>query len=171
MNDERDPRGRALSKEDAAYLVASGDFTVDELAEAQARVARGELDEGERQTREHAVSLTLSTREISLHLDIPMDAVQSLHVDGDLFAFSHDDELRYPTWQLTGDPARPLLPGLPALVRAFPTDWSPAGVLAFMTTPKSAARIDGVPATPIDWLLNGGDVDVLKGSIDSFLQS
>ncbi|MFF1633502.1 hypothetical protein [Leifsonia sp. NPDC058248] len=169
--DERRVTRSGLSPEQVDYLIESGDFTPKELADAQARVARGDLAAEERATRQQAIDESLGLSEVAELLGASTEDVDRRRVDGALFAFRANHEFRYPTWQFTGDPQRPVLPGLERLVQALPTDWPPAGIRGFMLTPQRSARIDGVPATPVEWLVAGGDPQVLSDILNSFLQS
>lgn len=171
MTEEPQARGSSLSNEQITYLIESGSFTAEELAEAQARIARGELAEAERRTQLAAIRASLSAAEVAAQLGVDVDEVDRLRDAGNLFAFAADGELRYPTWQFTGDLRRPVLPGLALLVSAFPDDMHPASVRGFMSTPQSSARIDGVAVTPVAWLQHGGDPQLLTDIIDSFLMS
>lgn len=168
---KRQPRGGALSDEQVAYLIESGAFTAEEFAETEAEVARGELAEEERKTRLGAIAASLSSTEVALRLGIDASRVRHRQAKGSLYAFKVGGKRRYPIWQFTDDPAQPVLPGLAKLVEAFPDDWHPAGILGFMTTPQSSARIDGVRVTPVAWLLRGGDPQVLTAILGGFLQS
>ena len=40
-----------------------------------------------------------------------------------------------------------------------------------MQTPQDSARPDGVRLTPVEWLVRGGDVQLLVDILDSFLMS
>lgn len=171
MTHHRSSRGRPLTPSQAAYLIETGEFTAAELEQAQAAVARGELAESERQTRQHAINASLDTAQVAARLRISVEDVDQLRDERELFAFRIADRAHYPLWQFTGDPIQPVLPGLAGLVDAFPDDWHPAAILAFMSTPKSSARINGEPVTPVEWMRYGGDVVVLRGILESFLQS
>ncbi|GIT78478.1 hypothetical protein LLS1_01470 [Leifsonia sp. LS1] len=164
-------RTSSLTPEQVDYLLRSGDFTPEELAEAQASIARGELAAEENLTRRQAVEASLSENETARRLIISDDQLTRLRTDGDLYAFRLHGRFRYPLWQFTNEPGRPVLPHLRPLSHAFPHDWHPAGVLAFMSTPKSSTRINGEPVTPIQWLIAGGDPNQLVHIIESFLQS
>lgn len=168
---KRQSHGGALSDEQVAYLIESGEFTAEEFAETEAAVARGELADEERKTRMEAVAASLNSTEVALRLGIDASRVRHRQAKGSLYAFKIGGKRRYPIWQFTDDPAQPVVPGLATLAKAFPDDWHPAGILAFMSTPQRSARIDGAPVTPIQWLLHGGDPQVLTDILDGFLQS
>jgi hypothetical protein len=171
MTNESQSRGSYLSKEQVAFLIESGDFTPEELAETQASIARGDLAAAERKTRLEAINASLSTEEVAAKLGVDIAEVHRRQAEGILFAFTAEGEHRFPNWQFTGEPRRPVLPSLKLLVSAFPKDMHPASIRGFMSTPQSSARIHGVPVTPVDWLLHGGEPQKLRDILDSFLQS
>lgn len=171
MTTESQPRDSSLSEEQIAFLIESGTFTPEELAETQARLARGELAEAERKTRLEGINASFIAEEVATKLGVDIDQVHQRQAEGNLFAFTAEGERRYPTWQFTGDPRQPVLPGLARLASAFPDDMHPASILGFMSTPQDDARIGGVPMTPVAWLLRGGDPQVLRDILDSFLMS
>lgn len=171
MTNEPQPQGSSLSDEQVAFLIESGAFTAEELAETQARIARGDLAEVERNARLEGINASLSPEEVAAKLGVDIAQVHQRQEEGHLFAFTAEGERRYPLWQFTGDPRQPVLPGLPQLVSAFPKDMHPASILGFMSTHQSIAPSDGSPVTPVDWLLQGGDPQELIDILDSFLQS
>ncbi|TFD73272.1 hypothetical protein [Cryobacterium fucosi] len=168
---KRQPRGGALSVEQIAFLIESGSFTPSDFAEIEASVARGELAEAERKTRLGAVTASLSAAEVALRLGIDASRVRHRQAKGILYSFIAGGKRRYPTWQFTSDPAHPVLPGLAALVKAFPHDMHPASIQGFMSTPQASLRANGEHMTPPEWLLHGGDPQALVNILDSVLQS
>ena len=170
MLTKRQPRGGALSDEQVAFLIESDAFTEQEFADTEARLARGDLAELERKTRLGAITDSLSVAEVAQVLSIDAARVRRRQAKGDLYAFVAGGKHRYPRWQFTGDPARPVLPGLAALVQGLPADMHPASVQGFMTTPQEDLRVDGIGMTPVDWLLRGGDPQALLEILGSFLQ-
>lgn len=167
---KRQPLGGALSETQIRYLIDSGVFTDEEFAETAKSVARGDLAEAERKTRLGSVAASLSAAEVALRLGIDPSRVRHRQAKGSLYGFIAGGKRRYPAWQFTGDPAQPVLPGLPALVRAFPEDMHPASIQGFMAAPQVDLLIDGKAATPIEWLLHGGDPQELADILDGFLQ-
>lgn len=164
------PPGTALSDEQAAFLIESGSFTAEELAETQASVARGDLATEERKTRLSAVTASLSAAEVAERLGIDASRVRHRQTEGSLYGFMAGGKRRYPLWQFTDDPAQPALPGLAAVIKAF-QDRHPAGIQGFMSTPQESLRVDGERLTPPQWLLAGRDPQVVVNILDSFLQS
>lgn len=138
---------------------------------AKRRVARGELDANIRRTRSNGLSAALTVDEAAGWIGTGTGRVLSDIRLGDLFAFVCDDELRLPAWQFTANPAAPTLRHLSRLIPHFEADQHPATILGFMTTPHDGTLIDGVPATPIVWLLADGDPQELIDMLDSFLMT
>lgn len=139
--------------------------------DAKRRVAGGELDASIRRTRSNGLSAALTVHEAAEWIGTGTGLVLAdVHI-GDLFAFVCDDELRLPAWQFTADPDAPTLRYLSRLISHFEPDEHPATILGFMTTPHDDTLIDGVPVTPIVWLLADGDPQELIDMLDSFLMS
>ncbi|WP_024877864.1 hypothetical protein [Saccharomonospora piscinae] len=65
---------------------------------------------------------------------------------------------RLPAWQFTPSG---VLPGLDVVLRAVPADQPALVVAAFMSTAQSDLVINGRPATPRQWLLAGGDPELV----------
>ncbi|WP_104089120.1 hypothetical protein [Cryobacterium sp. N19] len=167
----RQPRGGALSTEQVNYLVESGAFSEGEFAQIEAGVARGDLVQTERTTRLAAITETLSAAEVALRLGLSASRIRHRQAKGGLYGFLSGGKRRYPTWQLTNDSAQPVLPGLAAVVKALPGDMHPASFQGFMTTPQANLCVSGEPMTPVEWLRNGGNPQVLVGILSSVLQS
>lgn len=151
---QHQPLGGALSADQAEYLVESNAFTRDELAETEASVRRGELAEAVRATRLGVIVDSLNEAEAAVRLGVDVARAREL---GELYSFATGSEQRYPSWQFTGDPVRPVLPHLASIVHALHSDTHPAGVQGFMTTPQQGLRREGRLTRPIERLLQGGN--------------
>lgn len=171
MTDHPNPTPGVLSDEQVAFLIESGTFTAEHFVEVSARVARGDLEARERKTRQDTIEASLSADEAAARLGVDVAEVRHRAAEGRLYAFTAHDEERFPTWQFTNDPARPVLPGLAAVIAAFPRDMHPATIRGFMSTPQRSARISGVPVTPVEWLLDAGDPQIVRHILDGFLLS
>jgi len=167
----RQPRGGALSSDQARFLIDSGDFTEEELAETEENVARGDLAEEERKTRLEALTAALSAAEVAEMLAIDTSRVRHRQAKNNLYAFLAGTKRRYPTWQFTGDKAQPVLPGLSRLIKAFPEDMQPATVQGFMSTPQEDLLVNDERVTPTEWLKQGGAPQSVVDILDSVLQS
>lgn len=161
--------GSGLTKEQEDFLIEDGLFTRESLVKAQASIARGELADAERQTRQEGLDASETAEQVATRLHIAPNEVEAWRERGDLFAFVADGTLHYPTWQFTEAADQPILPHLATLTAAFPDDMHPASILGFFSTPQQDARMGGQPMTPGQWLLRGGDVTRLKDILDSFL--
>lgn len=168
---ERQPRGDALTDGQVAFLIESGTFTPERLAEVEASVARGDLAELERRTRLEAVTGSLSAAEAAQRLGIDSSRVRHRLSKGSLLGFMIGGKRRLPAWQFTDDPKQPVLPGLSLVISALPQDMHPASVQNFMSTPQEDLLIDDHEVTPVEWLRLGGDPQEVVDILDSFLQS
>lgn len=171
MTEPPSSRGDGLSSEQVQFLIESGAFTTERLAEVSARVARGDLEARERKSRQGAIDASLTTEEVAEHLRVDATEVRRRKNNGCLYAFVVNGEDHYPTWQFTDDPQQPTLPGLALVIEAFPAGMHAATIRGFMSTPQRAARIDGTPVTPVDWLLQAGDPQTLQHILAGFLQT
>jgi hypothetical protein len=114
-------------------------------------------------TRARAVAAQAVLRDSALTVT---DAAATLKVDtsrirhrlaaGRLVGWKDRGGWRLPAWQFTGSG---VLPGLEIVLAAMPNDQPPLVVAAFMTTPQEDLQLGGVPGTPRQWLLAGGDPD------------
>ncbi|SEQ45496.1 hypothetical protein SAMN05216188_10388 [Lentzea xinjiangensis] len=92
------------------------------------------------------------------------DAARQLQVDtsrirhrlgvGRLVGWKDRGSWRLPAWQFAGSG---VLPGLETVLAEIPPDQPALVVAAFMTKLQEDLLVDGMPATPRDWLLAGGD--------------
>lgn len=137
--------------------------------DAEERVARGDLARLERQTELGGLENATTARDAASRLGLTPRSVAVF--PGELFAFVIAGELRYPTWQFVDDREAPVLPHLAQLVEAFNDDMHPSSILGFMQTPQEDARRDGVQLTPAEWLVRGGDVQLLVDILDGFHMS
>lgn len=66
-------------------------------------------------------------------------------------------EVRYPLWQFSPDPNKPVVAGISTIVSSMPTDWTLATVHRFFTTPHRHLKVKQRGMTPTQWLQSGGD--------------
>ena len=164
------PQGNgAPIEEKEPFAVTSGAMTPEEWDDARARVARGELARLERRTEREGLDGATTARDAASRLGVSPRSLAFF--PGDLFAFVIDGELRYPTWQFTGDRNKPVIPDLAQLVSAFEDDMHPSSIAGFMNTRQQDAYLNGVQLTPVEWLLRGGDVELLVDILGGFLMS
>ena len=182
----RQPRGGGLTEEQARYLVESGDFDADELADTEHEIASDALAVDERRTRLGALTRTFSAAEVAALLHIDASRVRHRQSKGLLYGVLVAGKRRYPIWQFVD--GRPL-PHLAPIVSALPGDWHPAAVESFMVIAKSSLRAPALPASggpasggaaaashpdrlsPVEWLHGGGDPRAVVDILDGFLQS
>lgn len=169
MTDQPSSRRNALSSEQIAFLIESGAFTAERFAEVSRRVARGDLEARERKAREDTIEASLNPGQAAGRLGLTLAEVRRLTAERQLYAFNARDEMLYPIWQFTGAPAGPVLPGLAAVIAAFPAGMHPATIRGFMHTPQRLTVLDGVRVTPVDWLRQAGDPRVLVDVLEGFL--
>ncbi|ROS53912.1 hypothetical protein EDF21_1765 [Frigoribacterium sp. PhB118] len=163
------PQPSGLTEEQEPFAVTSGAMTLEQWNDAQARVVRGDLARLERRTEREGLDGATTARDAASRLGLSPRS--TAFFPGDLFAFVIDGELRYPTWQFTGDRDEPVLPDLAQLVRAFDNDMHPSSIAGFMNTRQQDAYLNGVQLTPAEWLLRGGDVELLVDILGGFLMS
>ncbi|ROR79987.1 hypothetical protein SAMN06295974_1882 [Plantibacter flavus] len=171
MTREADPGDGALSAVQIAFLIESGTFTAERLAEVSERVARGDLEARERKTRQDTIDASLSANVVAERLGLDIAELRRLRSTGNLYAFRSRGRWRYPCWQFTDDRRQLLLPHLAFLIASIPVDMHPATVLGFMETPQRSAQVDGRRVTPGEWLLRGGDPQVLRDIFEAFLMN
>lgn len=157
--------------ETVAFLIESGTFTEESWARVVAAVARGDLAARERKTTQRALEATITPAMAGARLGVDAAEVERLRSTGNLYAFRSQGQWRYPCWQFTDDRRQLLLPHLAFLIASIPVDMHPATVLGFMQTPQRSAHVDGQRVTPGEWLLRGGDPQVLRDIFDAFLMN
>ena len=152
--------GATLTERRRDEMVASGAFSDEQLADLEAGVAAGELDRVIERTRVDAVVQTLSASDVAELLGIQSSRVS--HRAGNeesLYSFRVGRHRRFPRWQFTDGGT---LPFLSSLVPVIPRSMHPATVAGIMTTPQPTLRADDAQElSPIDWLVQGGDVEAV----------
>lgn len=161
------PHSPRLTSQQRRYLVESGDFTPEEFAETEERVARGELREMEQRTSLDTIAASYGESEVAALLEIPREEVRSLHSEGKLYAFDAAGVTVYPRWQFTDETPDGLLPHLAHLLESFlPDERHPASVQGFMTVPKDDLSLHGEWQSPVQWLLRGASPDVIDDILE-----
>jgi hypothetical protein len=119
----------------------------------------------ERDPRARTVALQAVLRDTAVTVAgaaerISVDASRIRHrlADGRLAGWKDRGGWRLPVWQFTNDG---VLPGLEAVLAAVPDDQPPLVVAGFMTTPQHDLPTAGEPTIPRDWLLAGGDPEMV----------
>lgn len=155
----------SMTDEQRDFLISSGAMTVEQIEKSEKRVFSGKLAELETQTKREAIVDTYSSREVARRLEVD-ESSSKLH---DLYSFTHNHMLCYPTWQFTENMDQPLLPGLDQLVASIPEDMKAASIRGFMTTPQGSLCVGEQAVTPIEWLLQGNNVQDVIDTLNSFL--
>lgn len=157
--------------ETVVLLIQSGAFTEESWARVVAAVACGDLAARERRTARRALGATITPAMAGARLGVDAAEDKRLRSTGNLYAFRSQGQWPYPDWQLTGDGQQQLLPHLAFLIASIPVDMHPATVLGFMETPQRSAHVDGQRVTPGEWLISGGNPQVLRDIFDAFLRT
>lgn len=151
-----------LTEAQKRYLIESGDFTAESLAETEANVDRGSLQLDVVQGWLAHLLDTISLDEASGFLGMAEDQVIGLVEEGRLYAATVHARLRFPHWQFDVSKPGKVLPHLPEVIQAVRPDWQSQSVAAFMATPQEDLVAEG-RKTPAAWLRDGGDVrDVIQ---------
>lgn len=113
------------------------------------------------ETAEHArvVGESVSMEEAAEILGRSLSTLSRSASEGRLMSFRLGGRVRYPLWQFHDGKS---LPGLPKVVTALPASWRPRKVMAVMSAPAEA--LDGM--TPVQWLAEAGDPDLVVGLIE-----
>lgn len=120
----------------------------------------GESHEHSRRTdsdQEEAIDASLTTEQVVARLNVTISYLRRLRKAHYLHAVDHDGELRYPVWQFSNEPGRPVVPGIDIVAVAIPETWTLTAIDAFMRAPQPPLSIDGHLQTPAQWLDGGGD--------------
>ncbi|HXH36254.1 MAG TPA: hypothetical protein VNJ54_17895 [Plantibacter sp.] len=149
-------RPSGLSAEQTEYLISSGAFTAESLAETQARVARGDLQQNMFESFLSHLHETATLDDLIGYLRWDEGTIRTAVDEGRLHAIEVAGQLRFPVWQLTyrGDK---LLPGLPAILEAARTRMKSLALASFMTIPQESLIATG-RQVPTEWLIQGNDV-------------
>ena len=106
---------------------------------------------------EDALNGSLTTQQVIARLKLTTSNLRRLREAHYLHAVSHAGDIRYPEWQFSNEPNRPVVFGINIVSVAIPKNWGLAAIDAFMQAANSALSIDGHPQTPALWLDRGGD--------------
>lgn len=161
------PHSQEISPQERSYLLTSGAFTLEELAESEQRVGRGALREAEYRSELGAMAASYCETDVAHRLGIQPDEVRDRSTSGKLFAFNAGGSWLYPKWQFDDETPEGVLPHLARILDALrPDEREPASVQGFMTS-LQADLVDGAELTPRQWLLRGGAAepieDILEG--------
>ncbi|WP_372699518.1 helix-turn-helix domain-containing protein [Arthrobacter sp. JSM 101049] len=102
---------------------------------------------------------SLGSQEVALRLGLRPSTVRRYVLDRKLYSFKTNGRMLFPSWQFTG--TRRPLPHLAEILAALPPGSHPQTVQGFFTTPQPDLRLSGEAATPRDWLISGGEPDLV----------
>jgi len=154
------------TEQEESFLIESGRFTAEELAEAQTYVDRGSLQLTIAEGFLSNLRATLSLAEVTGYLDLDDEAVRTAVADGRLYAVEISGRLRFPAWQFNVGSPEKLIPGLTEVIEVVTPRWDWQSVAGFMATPQSALVAEG-RKTPVAWLRDGGEVETVKQIVES----
>jgi hypothetical protein len=173
---ERQPRGSAQTADRVRYLVASGAYSQEQIDRAEKAIATGAIARMERTSRLRDVTESLSTGEVAALLAIDASRVRHRQAADLLYSFLVGKSRRYPSWQFIGGDLK-VLPHLPALVRFIRGAGLQHGTVTGVMTnrqdslvalsPAADAPIDGM--TPVEWLVEGNDPQLVFDLFESYL--
>ena len=137
---------RALSLHDRTVLTAVGV----PAADLNRQPAHGLVDQAARLLEENSLALTAPAA--AERLGRSVIRIRGAIADGSLYGVKVGRSWLVPLWQL--DQANPL-PHLRKVIAAIPEGTSAVTLDRVMTQPNDELYVDGLPASPRDWLLAG----------------
>jgi len=155
-----------LTKHHVRFLIESGEFTAETLAETQRRIQRGSLQLGAAEAWLSQIQATMSLDDTVGYLGWDELEVRDAVRDRRLFAIEVSERLRFPSWQFNVGSPEKLIPGLSEVIEVVSPRWSWQSVSGFMSTPQSSLIANG-RKTPVAWLRDGGDIDAVRQIVES----
>lgn len=159
-------REDGLTRQQEDYLIESGAFTAEELADTRREIARGGLQLSQAEAWLSHLCTTLSLRSVTVFLGWEEEAVRTAVSEGRLYAVEISGQLRFPDWQFDVALEGKVLPHLPALIEVLAPRWGFQGVAGFMSTRQSSLVAEG-RKTPTSWLRDGGQIEAVERIIES----
>ncbi|SFN43381.1 hypothetical protein [Mycetocola miduiensis] len=159
-------RDGRLSKQQEEFLIESGSFTAEELADAKRDVDKGSLQLGAIDAFLSNLCATMSLEDAAGFLGWDEGAVTTAVSEGRLYGVEISGRLRFPSWQFNlGSPDK-LLPGLAEVIKVLTPRWGWHSVAGFMSTPQEDLVAKG-RKTPAVFLRDGGDVSEVRAIVES----
>lgn len=142
--------------EPASYFTPDQQIALADVGLDLSPVAAGDARPRTRTVVAHAVlrDSALTVADAARQLQVDTSRIRHRLGVGRLVGWKDRGSWRLPAWQFAGSG---VLPGLETVLAEIPSDQPALVVAAFMTTPQEDLPVDGVPATPREWLLAGGD--------------
>jgi len=91
-------------------------------------------------------------------LQVSKPRISQMTAQQALYCFRLDDLAYYPLWQFIDGK---ILPGMKAVLLGTGGDVHPLSIHRFFNTELAELSLEDVPVTPIQWLKNGGNTDIL----------
>ncbi|WP_354023741.1 hypothetical protein [Conyzicola nivalis] len=155
-----------LTKHHVRFLIESGKFTAETLAETQKGIQRGSLQLGAAEAWLSQIQTTMSLEDTIGYLEWDEIEVRAAIVEHRLYAIEVSDRLRFPSWQFNVGSPEKLIPGLSEVIEVVLPRWPWQSVSGFMSTPQSSLIAKG-RKTPVAWLCDGGDIAAVRQIVES----
>jgi hypothetical protein len=144
---------QTLTSEEEAFLAEHGGVPV----ASKRKLERLDARSAARAVLEAAESL--SRAQVARLLGVDESRVSHRLRDGSLYSYpGASGRRRYPSWQF---PRGTVLPHLAEVLSSLPVGTHPVTLRSLMTTPDDALRLDGAPASPVEWLAAGGSPEAV----------
>ncbi len=115
-----------------------------------------------------ATDLSLSSDAVISLLRIAPRSLRRLTDGGFLHSVRSNGGWLYPVWQFASGPNRPVVPGTNVVASAMPEGWSLSRIHEFMSTPRHDLTADGIPLTPVQWLMGGKHPQPIAAVLGAF---
>ena len=159
-------RASGLSDERRDYLIETGDFTAEILAEAQEDIDRGGFQLSSIESWLPEMHQTLSLEGVTAFLGCDEDDVKRAVAEQRLHAVEIAGRLRFPAWQLSLRSPGQVLPHLQSFIPALDERWDWISISRFMNTRQEDLVAKG-RKTPGAWLEDGGDPEAVRRIVQS----
>lgn len=154
-----------LTRAQAAWLVESGSFTEQELAEVIHGVKRGRGTTTVIEGFLSFVNESASLEDAASILGVTPDDARRAAQERTLYAFEMGGRLRFPLWQFDIRESDSRLRGLTDVIRIVGPDRHWLAVNGLMKTPQEFLIGYG-RHTPYEWLRTGGDLDSFRDVVE-----
>jgi hypothetical protein len=155
-----------LSKQQEQYLIETGTFTGEELAEVRLAIYRGSFQLSAAEAWLSHLCATLSLDQAAGFLEWTEADVRTAVFEGHLHAVEIAGRLRFPDWQFCLGAESKLLPGLDKVLDALVERWSWIEIAAFFATPQRSLITAG-RQTPVEWLRTGNSPEAVRVIIEA----
>lgn len=147
------PDATAMTASDAEWLAEHSGVTV--------AVGKKDQQLDRLRVEVEAVASSVPAAALADRWGVDPSRVRHRASEGRLYSFRAGRTLRFPQWQFGLD-GRPL-PGLAQVLGALPQNLHPAEVEGFFAAANPNLVLGEEPVSPVDWLVSGGNPDVVAG--------